>query len=97
MAEVKDKAENVVVDEEKKNTKAKTKKRGFWSRIWNGLFRLDGDDLEKRLQYISKEEATLLARMKRRSSSWRKTARNLIVVSVLLEVIISQTFQILLI
>ncbi|KAK9074179.1 hypothetical protein SSX86_006776 [Deinandra increscens subsp. villosa] len=71
-----------VVDGEKKKTRL-----GFWSRVWNGLFRLHGDDFEKRLQYISKEEATIAARMKRRSSSWRSTARNLIVVSVSLEVI----------
>ncbi|KAM0025885.1 putative Lunapark family protein [Helianthus debilis subsp. tardiflorus] len=41
------------------------------------------DDFEKRLRYISKEEATILARMKKRSTRWRKTARNLIVFSVL--------------
>nr|GEX67318.1 lunapark domain-containing protein [Tanacetum cinerariifolium] len=70
------------VEGEKKTPKAK---RGFWSRIWNGLFRSHGGDFEKRLQHISKEEATLLARMKRRSSSWRSTARNIIVISVLLE------------
>ncbi|KAI7747322.1 hypothetical protein M8C21_021718 [Ambrosia artemisiifolia] len=65
-----------VVDGEKKKTQ-----RGFWSRLWKR------DDIEKRLQYISKEEAALVARMKKRSSSWRATARNLIVVSVLLEVV----------
>ncbi|PWA95003.1 lunapark domain-containing protein [Artemisia annua] len=78
-----DKVEKEVDGEKKTTTKAK---RGFWSRIWNGLFRSHGGDFEKRLQHISKEEATLLARMKRRSSSWRSTARNIIVISVLLEV-----------
>ncbi|XP_071730115.1 uncharacterized protein At2g24330-like [Rutidosis leptorrhynchoides] len=74
------------VDGEQK--KKKTRK-SIWSRLWNGLFRLNfhGDDFEKRLKYISKEEATLVARMKRRSSNWRSTARNLIVASVFLEVI----------
>lgn len=47
--------------------KTKKKKRGVMSRIWNGLFRLHGDDFEKRLQHISKEEAAVLARLKRRS------------------------------
>ncbi|XP_076942537.1 uncharacterized protein At2g24330-like [Bidens hawaiensis] len=75
-------AEEKAIDGEKKTIT----KRGFWSRLWNGLFRSHGDDLEKRLQYITKKEATLLARMKRRSSSWRATARNLIVVSLFLEV-----------
>ncbi|CAI9303776.1 unnamed protein product [Lactuca saligna] len=67
----------------------KKRKRSFWSRVWNGLFlfRLHGDDFEKRLQYISREEATLISKMKRRSSSWRSTARNLVVVSVFLEVV----------
>ncbi|KAL4580413.1 hypothetical protein LXL04_016605 [Taraxacum kok-saghyz] len=73
-------------DGDDKNTNKKTK-RSFWSRVWNGVFRLHGDDFEKRLQYISKEEATLISRMKRRSSSWRATARNVVVVSVFLEII----------
>ncbi|KAM0029126.1 putative Lunapark domain-containing protein [Helianthus debilis subsp. tardiflorus] len=64
----------------------KTPKRGFWSRVWNGLFRSHGDDFEKRLQYICKKEATLIARMKRRSSRWRVIARDLIILSVFLEV-----------
>ncbi|KAK1439636.1 hypothetical protein QVD17_05456 [Tagetes erecta] len=72
---------------EEKNKSKKKKKGGFFSRIWNSLFRLRGDDFEKRLQYISKEEATLLSRMKRRSLRWRTTARNLIIFSLLLEVI----------
>ncbi|KAJ0801597.1 putative Lunapark domain-containing protein [Helianthus annuus] len=64
----------------------KTPKRGFWSRVWNGLFRSHGDDFEKRLQYICNKEATLIARMKRRSSRWRVIARDLIILSVFLEV-----------
>lgn len=65
----------------------KKKRRGIISRIWNGLFRRHGDDFEKRLQHISKEEASVLARMKRRSQSSRTMTRNLIVLSVILEVI----------
>ncbi|KAJ0715648.1 putative Lunapark domain-containing protein [Helianthus annuus] len=70
-----EKAAKEVVDGEKK--------RGFgsWLWLWNG------DDFEKRLQYIYKQEATLVARINRRSSTWRSTARNLILVSVLLEVV----------
>lgn len=64
----------------------KKKQKGFFSRLWNGIFRVRGDDFEKRLQYISKEEATVLSRMKRRSITWRKLTRNLIVSSVLFEV-----------
>ncbi|GLT59563.1 hypothetical protein SLA2020_323750 [Shorea laevis] len=57
---------------------------GFFSRIWN---RFHGNDLEKRLQYISKEEAAVLVRMKRRSQTWRTACRNFIAFSVILEVV----------
>ena len=53
----------------------KKKRQGLISRLWNGIFRLHGDDFEKRLQYISKEEAAVLTRINRRSHSWRKTTR----------------------
>ncbi|MFS7978082.1 putative Lunapark family protein [Helianthus anomalus] len=45
--------------------------------------RQNDDDFEKRLRYISKEETTILDRMKKRSTRWRKSARNLIVFFVL--------------
>lgn len=81
-----------VVEGEKKETSPtaagneKKKRRGFFSRIWNGIFRLHGDDFEKRLQYISKEEAAVIARMTRRSRSWRRMSRHLIIFSVIFEV-----------
>ncbi|KAL1210477.1 hypothetical protein V5N11_006802 [Cardamine amara subsp. amara] len=65
----------------------KKKQKGLFSRLWNGIFRVRGDDFEKRLQYISREEATILSRMKHRSITWRKLTRNLIVSSVLFEII----------
>lgn len=65
----------------------KKKRKGFISRIWNGIFRLHGDDFEKRLKHISKEEAAVIARVTRRSRSRRQTSRNLIVFSVIFEVI----------
>lgn len=65
----------------------KKKRRGFLARIWNGIFRLHGDDFEKRLKYISKEEATVLSRMKRRSLTWRRMIRQLIIFSVIFEVL----------
>ncbi|KAK9086046.1 hypothetical protein Sjap_026457 [Stephania japonica] len=72
---------------ERKESPTPTKqRRGILSRIWNGIFRIRGEDFEKRLQYISKEEASVLARMRSRSQSWRRMARNLIIFSVLLEV-----------
>lgn len=77
---------------EKKDTVAdvagKKKSQGFFSRLWNGIFRVRGDDFEKRLQHITKEEAAVLARLKRRSLTWRRMARNLIIFSVIFEVIL---------
>ncbi|KAL7093464.1 hypothetical protein ACP275_11G042100 [Erythranthe tilingii] len=63
------------------------KKKGVLSRLWSALFRVKGDDFEKRLQYISKEEETIRSRMKRRSDSFRRMTRNLIIFSVLSEII----------
>ena len=40
----------------------KKKRKGILSRIWNVIFRSRGDDLEKRLEYISKEEALEIGR-----------------------------------
>lgn len=69
------------------NEIGKKQQRGLLSRVWNGIFRLHGNDFEKRLQYISKEEAAVLNRMKRRSRTWRRRIRNLIIFSVILEVL----------
>ncbi|XP_076947890.1 uncharacterized protein At2g24330-like [Bidens hawaiensis] len=73
--------------EVKEVVEEKKKKKGVLSRIWNAVFGLRGDDFEKRLQYISKEEATLHNRIKRRSMRWRRTARNLVIFSVILELV----------
>lgn len=64
----------------------KKKQNGFFSRIWNAMFRDKGDDFEKRLEYISKEEANVLSRIKRRSITWRKLTRNLVLSSLFFEV-----------
>ncbi|XP_031494574.1 uncharacterized protein At2g24330-like [Nymphaea colorata] len=61
--------------------------RGILSRIWHGIFRRGGDDFEKKLQYLSKEEASVHSRMKKRAQSWRSTARNIMVYSVVLEAV----------
>ncbi|XP_072968553.1 uncharacterized protein At2g24330-like isoform X2 [Typha angustifolia] len=59
---------------------------GFVSRMWKGIFR-GPEDFEKRLQYLSKEEASVQARLKRRARTSRQTARNVIFVSVVLEIV----------
>ncbi|KAG4931154.1 hypothetical protein AAZX31_17G189000 [Glycine max] len=71
-------------NDSKKNEK---KKKGFISRIWNAIFRSNRDDFEKRLEYITKEENMALTRLSNRSRSWRRTSRQLILFSVLFEVI----------
>lgn len=82
-------AENPTVcdDQKKKGAIVTKKRRGILSRIWNGIFRTRNEDFEKRLQHLSKEEAAVHARMKRRAQIWQKTARNLKIFSVILEVV----------
>ncbi|KAL6561342.1 hypothetical protein OROMI_016943 [Orobanche minor] len=63
----------------------KTKKKGMLPKIWDALFRVHGDDFEKRLQHICKEEAAVVARVTRRSHSYRRITRHFIVFSVLFE------------
>uniref|UniRef100_A0A1D1Y3A0 Uncharacterized protein At2g24330 n=2 Tax=Anthurium amnicola TaxID=1678845 RepID=A0A1D1Y3A0_9ARAE len=65
----------------------KQQRKGILARIWHGIFRGRDEDFEKRLQHLSKEEASVHARLQRRAHLWRKAARNIIVCSVLLEVI----------
>lgn len=79
------KLSSTVTDSDMKKTK-KNKKKGLFLRVWNAVFRSQGDDFEKRLQHITKEEAAVLSRMRRRSQSWRRMIRNFIILSVLLEV-----------
>lgn len=70
-----------------KSSAAKKQRRGILSRIWRGIFGARSEDYEKRLQYLSKEEAAVHARMKRRAQSSRRMVRNLIVLSVIVEVV----------
>lgn len=58
---------------------------GVLGRMWRGLFG-GREDYEKRLQYLSKEEAAVHARMRRRTQFSRRTVRNIIVLSVIAEV-----------
>ncbi|KAG8471985.1 hypothetical protein CXB51_036797 [Gossypium anomalum] len=65
----------------------KKKGKGVLSRIWHAIFGRSGDNFEKRLEHITKEEKAVVARIKRRSQAWRTIIRHLIVFSVVLEVI----------
>ncbi|CAN6238722.1 unnamed protein product [Urochloa humidicola] len=66
--------------------KAKGKRGGVLGWMWRALFG-GREDFEKRLQYLSKEEAAVHARMRRRTQFSRRAVRNLIVLSVLAEVL----------
>ncbi|KAK4431767.1 hypothetical protein Salat_0938800 [Sesamum alatum] len=63
------------------------KKKGVLSALLGALFGVHGDDFEKRLQHISKEEAAIMARITMRSHKYRRITRQLISFSVLIEVI----------
>ncbi|KAK4481958.1 hypothetical protein RD792_012871 [Penstemon davidsonii] len=84
--ESKNEVEESVTPTEPEIKKAK-KNKGVLSRLWHAIFGRRGDDFEKRLQHISKEEVAVLGRITRRSQIWRRMTRNLIIFSVLLEVI----------
>ncbi|XP_052143911.1 uncharacterized protein At2g24330-like [Oryza glaberrima] len=77
-----------VGEEEKGKGKREEGRRGggVLGRMWRALFGRR-EDYEKRLQYLSKEEAAVHARMRRRTQFSRTAVRNLIVLSVLAEVV----------
>uniref|UniRef100_A0A0D6QY52 Lunapark zinc ribbon domain-containing protein n=1 Tax=Araucaria cunninghamii TaxID=56994 RepID=A0A0D6QY52_ARACU len=60
-------------------------RNSFFSRIWGAIFRPGKEDFEKKLENLSKEEAAVYARSKKRTQTWRKIARALIVYSVIFE------------
>ncbi|KAJ4759637.1 integral membrane metal-binding family protein (DUF2296) [Rhynchospora pubera] len=71
-----------------KEAAPKKRKPGFFARIWRGIFGgMRSEDFEKRLQYLSKEEATVHARIKKRAQSSRRMVRNLIFISILSEIV----------
>lgn len=85
--------EAAAVGEEEKGKGKKEEGRrggGVLGRMWRALFG-GREDYEKRLQYLSKEEAAVHARMRRRTQFSRTAVRNLIVLSVLAEVRISKS------
>ncbi|KAL5211919.1 hypothetical protein ABZP36_022766 [Zizania latifolia] len=76
-------AEAAAADEKGKK---EGRRGGVLGRMWRALFGAR-EDYEKRLQYLSKEEAAVHARMRRRTQLSRRVVRNLIVLSVLAEVV----------
>ncbi|KAG0477732.1 hypothetical protein HPP92_012451 [Vanilla planifolia] len=66
--------------------KAKRKGRRVVARLWRVIFGRGGDDCEKRLKHLSKEEASLHSRMRRRALSSRRMVKNVIIISLVLEV-----------
>ncbi|RRT51348.1 hypothetical protein B296_00010435 [Ensete ventricosum] len=58
-----------VVDPSKSSKGGTQPRRGVVSRLWRGIFGAD-DDYQKKLEHLSKEEASVHARLKRRAKSW---------------------------
>ncbi|KAL8172303.1 hypothetical protein V2J09_024107 [Rumex salicifolius] len=83
--DIAEKPDMPAAEKKTKEVTSKKKHRGIISRIWHVLFGSRSDDFERRLERISKEEATILSRMRRRQQSWGKLKRHLILFSVLLE------------
>lgn len=73
------------VAEEKKGKKKK--ERGMVSRVLRGLFTSRKEDLEGRLERISKKEANVMARMRRRQITSRSMKSNLIRFGSALEIV----------
>ncbi|GMH29332.1 hypothetical protein Nepgr_031175 [Nepenthes gracilis] len=71
--------------EKKATDVSKKKEKGLIPRILSTMFGKRNDDFERRLERISKEEASVLSRMRRRSQSSGRMRRHLIIFSVLLE------------
>ncbi|KAG6470266.1 hypothetical protein ZIOFF_071331 [Zingiber officinale] len=67
-------------------TPKRQQRRSFLSRLLRGIFAAD-NDIQKKLEHISKEEASIHSRLKRRAQSSRKIARNVIFLSVIIEVV----------
>ncbi|GAB4843709.1 hypothetical protein Ancab_013674 [Ancistrocladus abbreviatus] len=65
----------------------KKKQKGLIYRTFCAIFGSRNDDFERRLERISKEEAVLLSRIRRRSQGSYRWKRNLVMCSVLLEFI----------
>ncbi|KAM7263650.1 hypothetical protein ACFE04_001333 [Oxalis oulophora] len=81
-----EKGEKTTTTTTTKESKIDKKRKGFISRMFTGIFR-HKDDFEKRLQHISKEESSLLSRMRNRSRNSRIVCRYLIMFSLLFEVV----------
>ncbi|EFJ38603.1 hypothetical protein SELMODRAFT_72144, partial [Selaginella moellendorffii] len=59
----------------------------IWSGLVGILFGRRNIDFEKRLRHLSKEEVTVHSRLKRRTHTWRRVARAIVLYSVLIEVL----------
>lgn len=65
----------------------KRQQEGIFSRFWTGLFgRNGGEDYEKSLRSLSKEEAAVQVRNKKRAQWWSNTATNIVIFSFSIEV-----------
>ncbi|KAM7268711.1 hypothetical protein ACFE04_010877 [Oxalis oulophora] len=84
-SEMKESNSSSTTKQQQKTTSSSSSK-SFISRVF-GIFRSRRDDFEKRLEYISKEEASVIARMRKRARNSTSVSRYLIMFSVLIEVV----------
>lgn len=70
-------------------------KRSFLGRIWSSFsifgrlfYSSSNEDFEKKLKHLSKEEAAAHTRLKRRSQTWTKLARGVIIYSIIVELLL---------
>lgn len=70
-------------------------KRSFLGRIWSTFsifghlfYSSSNEDFEKKLKHLSKEEAAAHTRLKRRSQTWTKLARGVIIYSIIVELLL---------
>lgn len=83
-----DRGKNGAVAKELDPKSKKNILRRSFSILGHLFHRTSKEDFERKLQNLSKEEAAVHMRMKRRSKTWRKLAQGVIVYSVVIELLI---------
>ncbi|MCO5601775.1 hypothetical protein L7F22_055900 [Adiantum nelumboides] len=83
-----DRGKNGAIAKEMDTKLKKNLLRRSFSILGHLFHRTSKEDFERKLQNLSKEEAAVHTRMKRRSQTWRKLAQGVIVYSVIMELLI---------
>ncbi|MCO5571477.1 hypothetical protein L7F22_025217 [Adiantum nelumboides] len=83
-----DRGKNGAIAKEMDTKLKKNLLRRSFSILGHLFHRTSKEDFERKLQNLSKEEAAVHTRMKRRSQTWRKLAQGVILYSVIMELLI---------